>query len=297
MAFRVKSVRDSNIQTAARFLALTINHIDTLLQDWYPGLDTTNIYGENLVTRLIPCQKCIKRIISMGAVPSQRHRVSRKDRDDGSEGDENSKTNSPYRQSTFYVKNSDDDDHEAPTRDVESTRNESPVRDTTSPSSDDSGSSSGLGTDSSFAAIDPEDFSRESSPVNPNGNSERNEDEQDTSDSETERSRTSSQTSGVPPSPRHGSGAGKRVIATFEFEECVVVSHTADHVTCPIDGDLPLKEAAPDVVSNIITNSINLFINSDAILNRDALWSIQGKKHCLQAAIVGGIHHTGKILR
>ena len=42
---------------------------------------------------------------------------------------------------------------------------------------------------------------------------------------------------------------------------------------------------------------INVFINSDAILNRDALWSIQGKKHCLQAAIVGGIHHTGKILR
>ena len=41
---------------------------------------------------------------------------------------------------------------------------------------------------------------------------------------------------------------------------------------------------------------INLFINSDAILNRDALWSIQGKKHYLQSAIVGGIHHTGKIL-
>ena len=36
---------------------------------------------------------------------------------------------------------------------------------------------------------------------------------------------------------------------------------------------------------------INLFINSDAILNRDALWSIQGKKHYLQDAIVGGIHH------
>ena len=44
-------------------------------------------------------------------------------------------------------------------------------------------------------------------------------------------------------------------------------------------------------------NAINLFINSDAILNRDALWSIQGKKHYLQAAIVGGMHHTGKILR
>ena len=42
---------------------------------------------------------------------------------------------------------------------------------------------------------------------------------------------------------------------------------------------------------------IKLFINSDAILNRDALLSIQGKKQYLQAAIVGGIHHTGEVLR
>ena len=42
---------------------------------------------------------------------------------------------------------------------------------------------------------------------------------------------------------------------------------------------------------------INLFINSDATLNRDALWSIQGKKHYLAAAITGGIHHTGKLLQ
>ena len=42
---------------------------------------------------------------------------------------------------------------------------------------------------------------------------------------------------------------------------------------------------------------IYLFINRDAILNRDVLWSIQGKKHYLQAPIVGEIHHTGKILR
>ena len=35
-------------------------------------------------------------------------------------------------------------------------------------------------------------------------------------------------------------------------------------------------------------SEINLFINSNAILNRDTLWSIQGKKRYLQAAIVGG---------
>ena len=50
-------------------------------------------------------------------------------------------------------------------------------------------------------------------------------------------------------------------------------------------------------IKNLSWFIINLFINNDAILNRDALWSIQGKKHYLQAAIVGGILHTGKILR
>ena len=42
---------------------------------------------------------------------------------------------------------------------------------------------------------------------------------------------------------------------------------------------------------------IDLFNNSDAILNRDALWSIQGKNHHVNAAIVRGIRRTGKILR
>jgi hypothetical protein len=251
VGFRVKSVSDSNIKTAARFLALTIHHIDTLLEDWYPGLDTINIYGENLVTRLIPCQKCIKRIISMGVTPLPHQ--SRKGGEDVCNGDVHSKTLSPHRKSTFYLK-TPGDDNEVSTRDVGSARDvsstldESPERDAASPSSD-SGSSSGLGTDSSFAAIDQDDSSRESSPVPHNVNPEKNGYEQDTTDSEAERSRTSSQTSGVPPSPRHGSGVGGRVIATFEFEECVVISHTCDHVTCPIDGDLPLSEEAPDVVS------------------------------------------------
>ena len=43
--------------------------------------------------------------------------------------------------------------------------------------------------------------------------------------------------------------------------------------------------------------AINLFTNSDAILNRGALWSIQGKNHHVNAAIVRGIRPTGKVLR
>ena len=50
-------------------------------------------------------------------------------------------------------------------------------------------------------------------------------------------------------------------------------------------------------LNTLIPCIINLFINSDAILNRDALWSIQGKNHHVNAAIVGGILRTGKVLR
>ena len=59
----------------------------------------------------------------------------------------------------------------------------------------------------------------------------------------------------------------------------------------------PLHATAEHQYINICSPSINLFINSDAILNCDALWSIQSKKHYLQAAIVGGIHPKGKMLR
>ena len=47
----------------------------------------------------------------------------------------------------------------------------------------------------------------------------------------------------------------------------------------------------------LVKEQINPFFHSDAILNRDTLWSIQDKKYYLQPAIVEGIHHTEKILR
>ena len=73
--------------------------------------------------------------------------------------------------------------------------------------------------------------------------------DRDDVDGETDGSSASSHTSGLGPSPRHGSRAGDRTITAFEFEECVVVSHKSDHVFCLVDGELPLKEIAPDVVS------------------------------------------------
>ena len=46
----------------AKLLALAVDHIDTLLEDWYPSLGTRFVHtseGKFLVTRLIPCTKCL----------------------------------------------------------------------------------------------------------------------------------------------------------------------------------------------------------------------------------------------
>ena len=59
IGFKVKSVIDSNLQSAARLVAITVEHMDNLITDWFPGLDNTTVQGHRLVTRLVPCPKCI----------------------------------------------------------------------------------------------------------------------------------------------------------------------------------------------------------------------------------------------
>lgn len=55
---------DVNIQSVTQLLALIVDHIDLLLEDWYPTLGTRFVHtseGRFLVTRLVPCQKCLMR--------------------------------------------------------------------------------------------------------------------------------------------------------------------------------------------------------------------------------------------
>ena len=59
VGFKVKSVSDCNIQSAARLVAIIAEHMDTLITDWFPGLDVVTVQGHRLVTRLIPCPRCI----------------------------------------------------------------------------------------------------------------------------------------------------------------------------------------------------------------------------------------------
>ena len=53
-----------NPEYVTKLLSLTVDHIDTLLEDWYPSLGTRFVHtsqGKFLVTRLVPCNSCITR--------------------------------------------------------------------------------------------------------------------------------------------------------------------------------------------------------------------------------------------
>ncbi|XP_063218267.1 leucine-rich repeat serine/threonine-protein kinase 1 isoform X2 [Bacillus rossius redtenbacheri] len=55
-------VLDPSPEHTARLLALAVDHIDVLLEDWYPTLGTRFVHtseGRFLVTRLVPCPRCL----------------------------------------------------------------------------------------------------------------------------------------------------------------------------------------------------------------------------------------------
>uniref|UniRef100_A0A1S4G9X9 non-specific serine/threonine protein kinase n=1 Tax=Anopheles gambiae TaxID=7165 RepID=A0A1S4G9X9_ANOGA len=54
---------EPNVQCLTQLLALTVDHIDLLLEDWYPTLGTRFVHtseGRFLVTRLVPCPRCLR---------------------------------------------------------------------------------------------------------------------------------------------------------------------------------------------------------------------------------------------
>lgn len=55
-------VLEPNPEYVTKLLALAVDHIDVLLEDWYPTLGTRFVHtseGRFLVTRLVPCPRCI----------------------------------------------------------------------------------------------------------------------------------------------------------------------------------------------------------------------------------------------
>lgn len=57
-----------SVQHLTQILSICVDHIDILLEDWYPTLGTRFVHtseGRFLVTRLIPCPKCFN-VVSGG---------------------------------------------------------------------------------------------------------------------------------------------------------------------------------------------------------------------------------------
>lgn len=53
-----------NIQCITKLLSACVDHVDILLEDWYPTIGTRFVHtseGRFLVTRLVPCPTCIER--------------------------------------------------------------------------------------------------------------------------------------------------------------------------------------------------------------------------------------------
>lgn len=79
IGFRAIVLDPSPVQ-AAKLLALVVDHIDVLLEDWYPTLGTRFVHtseGKCLVTRLVPCPRCLA-----GSVEADSISIDMKD-DDG----------------------------------------------------------------------------------------------------------------------------------------------------------------------------------------------------------------------
>lgn len=56
---------EPNMPVVAKLLALSVDHIDLLLEDWYPSLGTRFVHtseGRFLITRLVMCPKCLRKL-------------------------------------------------------------------------------------------------------------------------------------------------------------------------------------------------------------------------------------------
>lgn len=62
-----------NIQGVTKLLSACVDHVDILLEDWYPTIGTRFVHtseGRFLVTRLVPCPLCIERTTQQHQIKS-----------------------------------------------------------------------------------------------------------------------------------------------------------------------------------------------------------------------------------
>lgn len=67
--YEILGILEPNFRIFAKFLALIVDHIDLLLEDWYPSLGTRFVHtseGRFLVTRLVLCPECLRKLYNNG---------------------------------------------------------------------------------------------------------------------------------------------------------------------------------------------------------------------------------------
>ena len=66
VGFRVIGTKSSSLQTASKLLVLTTEHIDNLLSEWYPKIDTyVDLQGVKAIRRVSFCHECINQAVQI----------------------------------------------------------------------------------------------------------------------------------------------------------------------------------------------------------------------------------------
>ncbi|KAJ8705805.1 hypothetical protein PYW08_012851 [Mythimna loreyi] len=70
---------EPNPETLAKVLALVSDHVDLLLEDWYPSLGTRFVHtseGRCLITRVVPCPECLTHAAPQPQQQEQEHQLA-----------------------------------------------------------------------------------------------------------------------------------------------------------------------------------------------------------------------------
>ena len=66
VGFRATGTKSSSFQTAAKLVVLTTEHMDNLLSEWYPKIDTyIDVQGVKAIRRVSFCYQCIQQAIEI----------------------------------------------------------------------------------------------------------------------------------------------------------------------------------------------------------------------------------------
>ncbi|GAB6033061.1 hypothetical protein CHUAL_012677 [Chamberlinius hualienensis] len=218
-------VLEPNPECVAKMLVLAVDHIDTLMEDWYPTLGTRFVHtseGKFLVTRIVPCTPClVNQFTSDSSSGCNPGNPSSSDSKDFS-GTEpwNVVNSSRYRgeacvSQAIYLSGLDVAEKKVKPG-VEMRSNGS--RDSTVSHDSDSG----VGQDSNVSSRKPSEEGQWEGGEGAVGLEELSKDDQNV--------------------------ASQHVVYCFMTEDCILTAYEERCMKCPVHGVIPLEQIAPDMI-------------------------------------------------